>query len=199
METRTPTRVGRPRSKAARRAILDAALDLAVEHGAPGLSMDAIARRAAVSKETVYRWWRSKAEVLLEALAELGEREIPVQDTGDLATDLRAFMRATARTLDGPTQRALRTLAAQAAAETGFAEEVRDRFLARRRAALGAVLQRSVDRGELRAEQAPTALDLIFGSLWYRLIFAVGPLDRRWADSVTDIVVAAATGGSVMR
>jgi AcrR family transcriptional regulator len=199
METRTPTRVGRPRSKAARRAILDAALDLAVEHGAPGLSMDAIARRAAVSKETVYRWWRSKAEVLLEALAELSEREIPVQDTGDLATDLRAFMRATARTLDGPTQRALRTLAAQAAAETGFAEEVRDRFLARRRAALGAVLQRSVDRGELRAEQAPTALDLIFGSLWYRLIFAVGPLDRRWADSVTDIVVAAATGGSVMR
>jgi AcrR family transcriptional regulator len=199
METRTPTRVGRPRSKAARRAILDAALDLAVEHGAPGLSMDAIARRAAVSKETVYRWWRSKAEVLLEALAELGEREIPVQDTGDLATDLRAFMRATARTLDGPTQRALRTLAAQAAAETGFAEEVRDRFLARRRAALGAVLQRSVDRGELRAEQAPTALDLIFGSLWYRLIFAVGPLDRRWADSVTDIVVAAATGASVMR
>jgi AcrR family transcriptional regulator len=199
METRTPTRVGRPRSKAARRAILDAALDLAVEHGAPGLSMDAIARRAAVSKETVYRWWRSKAEVLLEALAELGEREIPVQDTGDLATDLRAFMRATARTLDGPTQRALRTLAAQAAAETGFAEEVRDRFLARRRAALGAVLQRSVDRGELRAEQAPTALDLIFGSLWYRLIFAVGPLDRRWADSVTDIVVAAATGDSVMR
>jgi AcrR family transcriptional regulator len=180
METPTPSRVGRPRSEISRRAILDAALALAAEHGAPGLSMDAIARRAAVSKETWYRWWRSKADVLLEALAERGEREIPIPDTGDLATDLRAFMRATARALDEPTQRALRTLAAQAAAEAGFAEDVRDRVIVHRRAALAAVLQQSVDR--------------IFGSLWYRLIFAIGPLDRRWADTVTDLVVAAVPG-----
>src|SRR5919198_2148512 len=98
-------RPGRPRSEEARRAILAAALELAAEEGPQGLRMDAIAKRAGVSKETLYRWWRSKAEVLLEALAERGEREIPIPHSGELAADLRRFMRATARALDPPTQR----------------------------------------------------------------------------------------------
>lgn len=152
--------------------------------------MEAIAARAGVSKETLYRWWRSKAAVLLEALAERGEREIPIPDNGSLADDLRVFMRATARALDSRTQRVLRALAAEAASDLAFAEKVRDGFLSRRRAALATVLQRAVERGELSAERATIALDLVFGSLWYRLVFAIAPLDRAWADSVTDAIAA---------
>jgi AcrR family transcriptional regulator len=186
--TQLPRRRGRPRSETARRAILAAALELAAERDAERVTMDAIARRARVSKETLYRWWRSKGEVLLEALAQRGEEAIPVPDTGSLAGDLRPFMRSTAAALDRPTRRLLRTLAAQAAADPAFAEQMRERFLARRRAALAAVLDRAVERGEVTAPRAAIALDLVFGSLWYRLIFGIGPLDRRWADSVTDAV-----------
>ena len=186
MDTRTSRRVGRPRSEATRRAILAAAFELAAEEGATGLAMEAVAKRAGASKETLYRWWRSKVDLLLEALAERGEREIPTPDTGDLARDLRTFMRATARALDAPTQRVLRALAAEAATDAAFAERVRDRFLARRRAALAIVLE----RGELRRERAAIAVDLVFGSLWYRLVFAVGPLDRNWADSVAEAIAA---------
>jgi AcrR family transcriptional regulator len=182
--TRRP--VGRPRSETARRAILDAALELA---GEQQLTMEAIGRRAGVSKETLYRWWRSKSEVLLEALAERGERQIPVPDTGDFEKDLRTFMRATARALDPTTRRVLRTLAAGAAADPAFADEVRERFISRRRAALSEVLDHAVERGELTREQAATALDFVFGSLWYRLVFGVGALNQRWADSVTDGIV----------
>jgi AcrR family transcriptional regulator len=192
MTTKSPAKVGRPRSEAARQAILDAAFELAAESGAGGLTMEAIGQRAGVSKETLYRWWRSKAEVLLEALAERGEREIPVPDSGDLARDLSRFMRATSRALGPGMRRVLRALAAQAAADPKFAEQVRESFLARRRAALDAVLQRAVDRGELEAGRAAIALDLVFGSLWYRLVFEIAPLDRRWADTVTDAVVAMA-------
>ena len=183
-----PRRRGRPRSETARRAILAAALELAAERDAERVTMDAIARRARVSKETLYRWWRSKGEVLLEALAQRGEEAIPVPDTGSLAGDLGRFMRSTAAALDRPTRRLLRTLAAQAAADPAFAEQTRERFLARRRAALAAVLDRAVERGELTAPRAGIALDLVFGSLWYRLIFDVGPLDTSWADAVTDAI-----------
>jgi hypothetical protein len=97
---------------------------------------------------------------------------------------------ATARALDPPMQRVLRALAAQSSADRAFAEQVRERFLAHRPAALGSVLQRAVERGELSPERAAIALDLVFGSLWYRLVFAIGPLDRAWADAVADAVAA---------
>ena len=165
-----------------------ATLALAAEHGPQGLRMDAIAKRAGVSKETLYRWWRSKADVLLEALAERGEETIPVPDSGSLHTDLRAFMRATAESADEPTRRILRALAAEAAADQELATLVRERFIERRRAALGEVLGRAVERGELTHAEADTALDLVFGSLWYRLIFGIGPLDEDWAESVASAV-----------
>jgi AcrR family transcriptional regulator len=188
MSEHAARRPGRPRSEEARRAILAAALELASEHGPQGLRMDAIAKRAGVSKETLYRWWRSKAEVLLEALAERGAETIAVPDRGSLLTDMRAFMRATASSADAPTLRILRALAAEAAADPEFAALARERFLERRRAALGEILGRAVNRGELSKAEAAAALDLVFGSLWYRLIFDIGPLDDAWARGVADAI-----------
>jgi AcrR family transcriptional regulator len=182
--------VGRPRSERARRAILAATLELSAESGPERLTMEAIARRAAVSKETLYRWWRSKSEIVLEALVQQGEETIPVPDTGSLTSDLRVFLRATATSLDPPTRRLLRNLASASAADETFANTVREQFIAHRRQALETVLSRGVERSELTAAQAKTATDLIFGSLWYRLIFAVGSLDRRWAKDVSELLGA---------
>jgi AcrR family transcriptional regulator len=182
-------RPGRPRSEQARRAILSATLDLAAEQGPHGLRMAAIASRAGVSKETLYRWWQSKTEVVLEALANRGDETITLPDTGSLESDVRAFLRATAAALDPTTQRLLRALASEAAADSAFAELVRERFLVRRRAALGELLDRSVKRGELDHTDVTIILDLIYGSLWYRLIFDLAPLDTNWADAVTKAIV----------
>ena len=189
-EARPP---GRPRSQPARQAILAAAMEIASERGPERLTMEGIADRAGVSKETLYRWWRSRTGVLLEALSEYGEQAVPVPATGSLDADLRSFMRETAAALDPPTRRILRTLAAGAAADTAAADQVREQFLVRRRAALAAILQAARDRGQLPAEPAvETLLDLAFGSLWYRLIFAIGPLDQDWADAVTSAITALA-------
>ena len=155
--------------------------------------MEGVALRAGVSKETLYRWWHSKTDVLLEAVGEYGEQAISIPATGSLTRDLRIFMRETAAALDPSTRRILRTLAAGAAADAGAASKVRDQFLSRRRAALAAVLQPAVARGELPAEPSiAILLDLVFGSLWYRLIFATGPLDQDWADAVTGAITSLA-------
>jgi len=146
--------------------------------------MEAIAKRAGVSKETLYRWWRSKTEVVLEALAERSQRTIPLPDTGSLAGDLRAFLRATVDSADLTTIQLLHAVAGAAAANPQVAREVRDRFLVVRRTALGELLARGASRGEIAAERVPLTIDMIYGSLWYRLIFAIGPLDYGWADEV---------------
>src|SRR5882672_2645606 len=77
-----PIQRGRPRSDESRQAILRAALDL-------------VAARAGTGKQTIYRWWRGKADVVLDAMTADAARKIPVPDTGDLRADLQVFLDAT--------------------------------------------------------------------------------------------------------
>jgi AcrR family transcriptional regulator len=176
--------------------VLAAALELAMEEGPAGLHMEAIAKRAGVSKETLYRWWRSKTEVVLDALADWGEQAIPVPDTGSFHADLRSFLRASADSLSPQTAALLRHLAAAAATDAELAYQIRDRFLARRRAALAELTARAVARHEIDAADAALALDLVYGTLWYRLIFHLGPLDYAWADRLADAIARGSRPGA---
>jgi hypothetical protein len=75
-----------------------------------------------------------------------------------------------------------------AAADAAVAFEVRDRFLSTRRADLRQLLERGADRGEIAPDLVGLAVDFVYGSLWYRLIFQVGPLDDTWADEVATAI-----------
>ena len=68
---------GRPRSEASRQATLMAALELAAEIGYGRLTIEGIAARAGVGKQTIYRWWPSKADILLEAGAAKAGLRVP--------------------------------------------------------------------------------------------------------------------------
>ena len=150
--------------------------------------MEAIARRAGVSKETLYPWWRSKTDVVLDALAERGQQTIPLPDTGTLHGDLRTFLRATVDSANPGTVRLLYSLAAAAAGDEELARQIRDRFLVTRRVALGQILQQGVSWGEINRDYAAIAVDFIYGCMWYRLIFRVGTLDYTWADDVATAI-----------
>src|SRR4051794_29573488 len=114
-------RPGRPRSEAARQAILKATHDELLERGFGGLTMEGIAARAGVGKQTIYRWWRSKAEVALDALLDVAAESIPIPDEGGLEADLAAFLRRTFGMQDseGPI---LKGVLAQALLDPAFAE-----------------------------------------------------------------------------
>ncbi|MFJ5229260.1 TetR/AcrR family transcriptional regulator [Kitasatospora sp. NPDC088391] len=181
-----PARPGRRRSEESRRAILAAAYELLTETGYARLTVEGIAARAGTGKQTVYRWWPGRADVLLEAVTVHARRHIPQPDTGDHAADLRAFLGATFAAATPPTVEALRALMAEAQIDPAFGERFRATLLAPRREALGALVSRAHVAGALAAHLTPDdAVDLAFGALWYRLLATREPLDDRLAALLT--------------
>ncbi|MFB7242081.1 TetR family transcriptional regulator [Streptomyces populi] len=85
---------GRPRSESARAAVLHAVDDLLVEVGYAALTMKGIAERAGVGRQTVYRWWSSKAEVLYEASVLDARHELSVPRSDDPRKDVEAYLDA---------------------------------------------------------------------------------------------------------
>ena len=165
--------MARPRSESARRAVLDATVALVEEDGYGRVTMEAIARRAGVGKQTVYRWWPSKAAIVLEALNEGAQVIAPA------TTELRTFVRQSVRGAQR-NRHLLAALMAEAQLDEAFAAEFREAFLARRRAVLAEILQRA-------GATDPRALaELAFAALWYRILAGSGKLDRRFADQLTD-------------
>lgn len=180
---------GRRRNEAARQAILDAAVELVLRQES-ALTVDAIAARAGVGKQTIYRWWPSKYAIVLEAMVTLARAVVPMPDTGTLAGDLTEFLRATfAGAREPRTAAVLRMLMAEAQRDPKAAGVMRD-FTESRRAALREV----VERGRARGETAPDAdLDLlveqVFGVLWYRNLVRHADLDTASADRLADALL----------
>jgi len=188
MSTRGP---GRPRSEPARRAILAAATHLVGREGYGRVTMEAIAREAGVSKQTVYRWWPTKAAIVLEALNEGAAAIAPASDRGSLSADLRLFLRRTVAGADGGNARLLAALMAAAQLDDAFAESFRTGFLARRRQALRELLERGRERDEVASSaNLDFLVELAFATLWYRILVRHQPLNRRFADRLTDAVLA---------
>lgn len=183
-------RPGRRRSEEARQAILAAALELTAEAGYAALTIDGIAARSGTGKQTIYRWWPSKDDVLLEAGAAKAALHVPVEDEGSFRGDLRAFLTASfALGRQRQMTDLLRALMARAQIDEAFGQRFREAFLLRRRDALGVILDRARARGELPAGvSAGTATDVVFGVLWYRVLATREPLDDRLADELVALL-----------
>ncbi|MGI5232171.1 TetR/AcrR family transcriptional regulator [Actinoallomurus sp. CA-142502] len=187
-----PGRPGRKRSEESRRAILAAAAELTAEVGYANLTIEGIAARSGAGKQTIYRWWPSKADVLLDALATKADVHIPIPDEGAYEADLRAFLAATF-TLGSRPQvvQLLRALMAEAQINAEFGERFRETFLRQRRAALGVIVERAEARGELPPGLTPdTVVDLVFGMLWYRILAAHRPVDQALIDELITVLTA---------
>ncbi|MER6751476.1 TetR/AcrR family transcriptional regulator [Streptomyces fungicidicus] len=184
------------RSERSRRAIYDAALALVAEVGYPKTTIEGIASRAGVGKQTIYRWWTSKADVLLEAFLDMAEQaahaagHVPhaLPDTGDLAADLKYVLRATVDELRDPAFEApSRALAAEGVVD----EELGRRFVA---SLLEPQLQLYVDRlrsaqdtGEVRPDVDPRiALELFVSPLAQRWLQYTGPITYDYTDTLVD-------------
>jgi AcrR family transcriptional regulator len=184
VEGRSP---GRPRSEESRQAILVATLELVSEVGYSGLTIEGIAARAGVGKQTIYRWWGTKADVLLEAGAVKADIQIPTNDRGSYAADLRAFLEASYRVGNQPEYTALlRALMAEAQINTDFGRRFRESFLERRRSALAVITDRARKRGDLPQRPSPgTVADIVFGTIWYRVLATQEVLD---AELIQDLI-----------
>ncbi|MBL7253277.1 TetR/AcrR family transcriptional regulator [Paractinoplanes lichenicola] len=87
-------KAGRPRSEQAREAVLHAVDDMLLEVGYAAMTMKAIAERAGVGRQTVYRWWSTKAEILFEASVADAEEELAVPPADDPRAEVTAYLDA---------------------------------------------------------------------------------------------------------
>lgn len=172
-------------------AILAAARRLVVKHGFVAVTTNAIAEEAGVGKQTIYRRWPSKADLVLQAFLEHARAEVDRGSKGPIEERVQKFLQRTFDALEqtGP---AIRSLMAHAQGDPKFRQAFRKQFIAPRRAKLHGMLTEAAQRGELRSDmssgEADAAVIALYGAVWYQLLLDE-PFDRRFTHVLARIVV----------
>jgi AcrR family transcriptional regulator len=167
-------------------------IELLLEHGLAGASMDEVAERAGVSKATIYRWWPTKESLALEALYHSWADVEPQQpDTGSIRSDLLALLLPWVRRLRArPYGRVIAALVTEAQTDPAFETQYRANFIEPRREQGRAAFARAAARGEIPSDtDVEVALDLLYGPLYHRLLHRHAPLSDRFVAQVVDIVL----------
>jgi len=176
----------------AERAILDATGELLAERGVHELTVERVAARAGVAKTTIYRRWRGKRELALAVLLDTIETADAVPgDLGDTRAELISFVGATVRVLGSTLMgRVMQGLVSDLAADPKLARAFRKRLVGVRMAELAQVIERGIERGDLRPDaDRELAHELLFGPVYYRLLLSGSAFDDGLAERVVDSVL----------
>jgi len=183
-------RPGRPRRRTTDEAITTAARDLLAERGFQAATIEAIAVRAGVGRNTIYRRWRSKEELIADALRELtGESDTWRGD--DLYAQLQNWLGDWARTISDPLLgRILASVLGELQRNPVFAAVYADRVVRPRRQALVDRLRDAQGRGELRSDaDLEYVADLLGGALVFRLLpLGLPPLETDYAEELLNTI-----------
>jgi AcrR family transcriptional regulator len=181
---------GRPRSEQSREAIIQAALDLLEKKNLRDISIEGIARQAKVGKATIYKWWRSKAHLVLEAFMESKYRYAPIPDTGSTRKDLLQHIAALSDFHQTRIGQVLVHFLAEGQSDSDFQKDFWDCFLSVRRGAVVDLLRRGMERGELRKDVGvDLMIDLIYAPMIYRQMIGFGPLDTGAVESYVSVLL----------
>jgi AcrR family transcriptional regulator len=178
---------GRPRSESAREAVIHAVDDLLVEQGYAAMTMKSIAERAGVGRQTLYRWWANKAEVLFEAAVVDSGVTLTLRSGGTARARLTAYLESVAEfLLDNPAGAGWRALIGEAQHDPAVAALIRtqDPLAAPTLAALD-------ELGVLAGRSEPPAVvvQLVLGPVLAAVLVA---------DRATALAAARATAAAVL-
>src|SRR5262244_1129311 len=194
--TAAPARRPDRRAERSRQAILDATLQLLAEGDVGSLTVEAVAARSGVAKTTIYRRWRDKWELALDAVMidELPRFDEPV-DVGNTRTELLTFVNSVVKMLTAtPYGPAMQGLVSQIATDPELARVYRDQVVQPRLAQLAPVIGRGISRGDLRpGTDVRLVHELLVGPIFYRLLLSGAPLDRGLGPRLVDAILAGFT------
>ena len=185
-------RKGRPPSEraASHTAIMDAVYSLLQEKSVRDLTMEEVAKRARVGKPTLYKWWPTKATLVLAMLC---ERMAPnLEKPTDLTAEesLRFRVRRLIDAFNGPFGKIVAGLIAEGQSEPAIRQAFLDRWVSPRRSATVTDLQRGKNAGELRSDTEPGLVnDAIFGAIYYRFLLRSRPFTRRFGEELVEQVI----------
>ncbi|MDJ1133478.1 TetR/AcrR family transcriptional regulator [Streptomyces iconiensis] len=184
------------RSQRSRQAILDASMELVGEVGYNRLTIEAIASRAGVGKQTIYRWWSSKAAVLLDAFLSVvhdNGYDNGIPDTGDLEADLKAVLRATADEFtDAGFEAPYRALAVAGAADAELAQEFVERLQEPGLEVYIRRLRLAQEAGQIAEDlDLHLAVELLLSPFQQRWLTRSGPLTYEFTDRLVEMALRA--------
>jgi AcrR family transcriptional regulator len=173
---------GRPRSEESHQAIIRATLELLIEVGYGSLTMEAVRQRAGVGKATIYRRWPSKEELVRDAIVVMHEDFTKI-DTGSFRGDYEALatqVRSSAHRTGAATF--MPRLLGEAVNDPELHAIFYENLVQPRRDALGSLLRRAIERGELRGDvDVELMIDLFAGPVVYRLLITGGDMSKMFA------------------
>ncbi len=173
---------GRPRSTESEAAVIIATAELLKEMPLRDLTIEEIARRAGVGKQTIYKWWKSKSAVALDAFCKAMLTEVEVPDTGSFLEDMVKQLRSVTRFYKSAAGSAFCQFLAEAQSDGEFKRTFLNVFLKPRRDAVRVIWERAIQRNEIAADTDPEiAMDNLYGPLIFRLMSGHGSL----SESVT--------------
>lgn len=178
-------KIGRPRSEETKKAILTASYELLLENGFNTVTVEGIAQRAGVSKATIYKWWSSKAAVVLDGFFAATESTLQVPDTGSAREDLFIQVNNLASFITSPKGKVITELIAAGQFDANIAEEYRNRYFTPRRLISRHILERGIQRGDLNKDlDIELSIDLIFAPIFYRLLITGETVDSTFVRSL---------------
>jgi AcrR family transcriptional regulator len=184
------------RNQRSHQAILAATADLLGEVGYAKLTVEAIAARAGVGKQTIYRWWPDKGALVLDAYLTLvgADQDLTVPDSGDLEADLRLVLGSLVDSLGDPVfEQRYRALLAAIQDDPKLAAALLDRLLMPWLAATRERLRAAQRAGQIRGVDLEVATELLYGPVYYRWLLRTGPITRAYVDAVVAITLRALT------
>jgi AcrR family transcriptional regulator len=153
------------------------------------VTADAIARRAGVSKTTIYKWWPNKSLVALDAYLTGMAEQVAMPDTGSAEQDFTQQLKSVMAFYTSPLGRLFGQFLAEGQSDPRFLALFRERFLFVRRDMARVMWRRGVERGEIREEvDGEIVLDLIYGPMVFRLLAGHGSLSDRESEAVVEAV-----------
>lgn len=188
----SPPRIGRPRSEAAssHAAIMDAVHELLQEKSVRELSMEQVAKRAGVSKPTLYKWWPSKGALILAMFHERMSGRLAAPEATSAEESIRRAVRHLVAEFNGLFGKVMAELIAEGQVDSASLRELYDSHIKLRRVATVTVIEKGKLSGEFSSDTDPELLvDAIFGPLYYRLLLRLTPLSPQYGGELVDQVL----------
>lgn len=195
-KAKTPSKQGRgrPRCEEAHQKILKAAYELLSEVGFMDLTIEGVAARAGVGKPTIYRRWKTKPQLAMDAFLSGVSPEIAFPDTGSVKEDFREQMYKIVKLMNSSRGEILASVIGCGQMEDELICAFRENWLLPRREDAKRIFQRGVVRGELhRDADAEVAIDALYSPLFYRLLLKHLPLSENFVDDLIEIVIKGLT------
>lgn len=181
---------GRPRSDAAKKAVLESTFAMLKERGYEAMAIETVAQSSGVAKTTIYRWWPDKATLAVDAFFSCTQSDLAFPDTGKIKDDFYQQIMQLADFLRDGNGRALAAMVSGGRTDPVLAVALGERWLNPRRKWGMERMQRAIDTNQCKKEvSVQAALSLMYAPLYTPLLFGQNVPDKKQVEAYLSLAM----------